>query len=440
MYPFPAPDAFNTSYSRVSDVKREILFGENILTNQPPRGSAGSPIFTLPLTENRSIAFDERTFSRHLLLNGSSGCGKTNVLYAIASGIMQQSDVLFLFDPKGDFKQEFYDPNNPDHILIGGSDPTARVWNVYDEIRDESDAKEIANMCFAGRESQSQPFFAQSASNLTAKVWIDHMRRKTGLSNVDFYAFVQCADPKQYLDMIARHDDFAGIKTYLGNMDKRITPQALGVLGYLTSMCDDLFCPTAHSKKPRPSFSIRQLVSARGGKVVFMEYDMSRSKTISPLYQIWIDLAIQTACSMPDHCGNVYLVLEEFSTLPRISSMGTALNFGRSKGIKICAALQSTYQLYETYGESGAQALLAGFGSYFGFHSNDPASRAYTSQRFGEVYEMVSFDYMGNDTPISRNAHAVEDWHVLSLLTGQAFCDIAGYQHPFLAQFQQWKP
>lgn len=443
MYNFPKPDDLHKPYAHISNAQREILFGEDILNNQPPpTDPEKTPVFTLPLADGRSLVFDEQMLSRHLLLNGSSGCGKTNVLYSIASGIMQhlgRSDILFLFDPKGDFKREFYNPNNPDHILIGGSDPTARVWNVYEEIRDESNAKEIANMCFVGRESQHQPFFSQSASNLTSKIWIDHMRRGTGLTNADFHSFVQHADPKCYLDMIARNDDFAGMKTYLGDIDKRMSPQALGVLGYLTGMCDDLFAPRANDKQ-RAAFSIRQLIAQRGGKIVFMEYDISRSTTIAPLYQIWIDLAIRSACARPDNQGSVYLMLEEFSILPRITSMGIALNLGRSKGIKICAALQSTYQLYQTYDETAAQALLTGFGSYFGFQSNDPASRDYTSKRFGEVYETISFDYMGTHTPISRITHAVEDWHILSLSTGEAFCDIAGWQHPFRAHFQKWKP
>lgn len=438
-------------YKHIKNINRDILFGEDIMNNPVPTETAAlQSVFTLPLASGGAIGFDENTISRHLLLNGSSGCGKTNVLNYIIHGILQHvktSDIVFIFDPKGDFKKEFYDPNNPTHILIGDNSINSHIWNVYDEFRDENGqfneksnslAKELAKMFFVGRESSTQPFFSQAASNLNAKIFIDHIRQQNGLDNASFYHFVQTADPQSYLDMIARYPDFAGAKTYLGDINKKMSPQALGVLGYLTSMCDELFAPSIEKEYNAQPFSIRQLVFNRGGTIVFMEFDISHSETIAPLYQIWIDLAIKTALSMPDGHGSCYMILEEFSILPRILSMSSALNLGRSKGIKICAAIQSTYQLYQIYGEDAAQAILAGFGSYMGFLSKDPASRAYTSKRFGEVYENISFDAAGRPVNVQHTSHAVEDWEILKLKPGQAFCDMAGQQHPFCTQFKKW--
>ena len=57
----------------------QIIFGTSVLINSPP--TIRKPLFTYPgkaMSGETGFGIDENLMSRHVLLLGGAGCGKTN--------------------------------------------------------------------------------------------------------------------------------------------------------------------------------------------------------------------------------------------------------------------------------------------------------------------------------------------------------------------------
>lgn len=60
---------------------------------------------------NISLPIDEDLLSKHFLLLGGIGTGKTNTFFQIIQQIRQnmvKDDIVIIFDTKGDFYEKFY--------------------------------------------------------------------------------------------------------------------------------------------------------------------------------------------------------------------------------------------------------------------------------------------------------------------------------------------
>lgn len=86
-----------------------------------------------------TIPVGENLLSRHMLLLGGIGTGKSNAFNFMirnVRSILTEQDVAIIFDTKGDFYREFYRPGDivisNDGRATGASSPD--YWNIFGEI------------------------------------------------------------------------------------------------------------------------------------------------------------------------------------------------------------------------------------------------------------------------------------------------------------------
>ena len=451
--------------ARVPYVDQRVLMGSDIRRNAVPSQSynaADGVRFFHPATR-KGFGMTLGQLSKHLLLLGGIGSGKTNVFNLMLHqllGSMNQNDVMLIFDTKGDFARKFYNPQNPCHILIGNGRAYRRYtshWNVFQEILEnqvpmadiELSAREIAAQLFRDRGSETQPFFASAATDLVAKVIIDFVRTyyrtrdASRLHNAELVAFFRSAGIKEYSAVLQKPEnlDFRSAQMYIGDPDEPMNGQALGVFGEINSMVSDLFTGIfADGRDGLREVSMRRIVREKGRRVVFIEYDLSLGEVLGPIYRLLIDLALKEALGRATgerEPGSVYLVVDEFKLLPNLLHIDDALNFGRSLGVKVMAGLQSIQQLYDIYGESRGKSIAAGFMNSFCFQTWDTESRKYISERFGRNYSAVTYRIEGEPIRVQKDGFAVEDWDILKLGVGEAFVNMVGYE-PFIYQFPEY--
>lgn len=68
--------------------------------------------------------------------------------------------------------------------------------------------------------------------------------------------------------------------------------QSQGVLSEMYSVIRDILIGVFAE---RGGFSIRNFVRAKGGKVLFIEYDLAIGSVLTPIYRLFFDLAIKEA-------------------------------------------------------------------------------------------------------------------------------------------------
>ncbi len=449
-------------------MQRDLLFGSMLAENRPP--VCRDPVVTLHGEcdgSRAAVTLDESMIGKHMLLIGGTGCGKTNTFMHIVDqlkGRMSNNDVMIIFDTKGDYYGEFYDPAR-DRVISVDKHMSRDRWNVFREVltsgfdRDEIDTNvsEIAWGLFSESiaKNSSNPFFPNAARDMFAAI-ITALIRMTGgdeslistlMDNEYIRNFFDTLTVPVLRSLLEKHPDQSSVLTYVGDGNN---PQGLGVFAELQTVIRRVFVGAFADKG---DFSMRDFVRARGGRTLFIEYDLDRGATLTPIYKLLIDLALKEAMgsdaktrASSGRVGNVYIFCDELKLLPDLAHLEDAVNFGRSLGVKVFAGLQSIDQLTENYGEARGRSIAAGFSTVFSFRANDENTRRFTSGRYGKNYILESFiSYTSTDqTEEKRIGDVVEDWEICELDVGEAIIGLPKMVReenakPFKFKFEEYR-
>ena len=436
-------------------VGKNVIQGTAVSQNAFPE-LKGNPVLTLRGAfkgKAASFGLGEDIISKHMMLVGGTGCGKSTLFYHIVKQLKQKmtaDDVMIIFDSKGDFYSKFFTSND---CVIGNSPQyiqQSERWNIFKEILADGweerqvmmNATEICKALFEERtkSNTSNPFFPNAARDLLSAIIVTTIRLGIGdkqFIKENFYN----NRLKEFLDSCSAEaicnylDGFGDMRSVISYIEGE-SAQSQGVLAEMFSVVRDVFMGVFCEKG---KFSIRNFVRQKGGRTLFIEYDLAIGSVLTPIYKTLFDLALKEALGRTKSQGNVYLFCDEFKLLPNLQHIDDGVNFGRSLGVKVFAGLQSIEQLFEIYGPSRGRNLAAGFSSIFAFRANDVATRKYISELHGQ--NMVLEQYrMLNNTIVEekRIGSTVEDWDLNSLRVGEAIVGLP-FAPPFKFYFELYK-
>ena len=402
--------------------------------------------------KNAVLGLDEGILSKHMMLVGGTGCGKSTLFYHIIHQIKKQMtsrDVMVIFDSKGDFYSKF---KTVQDCVIGNSMQYVKEsekWNIFKEILADGwndrqimmNTQEICKSLFEERtkNNASNPFFPNAARDLLAAIIIKTIRLGKGDKNFmasNFYNlnlkdFIDASDSASLCQYMEQDGDLRSVMSYIEGGSE----QSQGVMAEMFSVVRDIFLGVFADKG---KFSMRNFVRNKGGKTLFIEYDLSIGSILTPMYRMLFDLALKEALGRTKSEGNVYLICDEFKLLPHLQHIDDGVNFGRSLGVKVFAGLQSVEQLFEIYGSSRGKNLAAGFSSIIAFRANDVTTREYVSNFHGKNIVLEQYRTLDNRiVEEKRNGNTVEDWDLNSLRVGEAIVGLPFYP-PFRFYFDMY--
>lgn len=436
-------------------VGKNVIQGTAVSKNGLPI-TAGTPSLLLKGEFNgkpASFGLGEDVISKHMMLVGGTGCGKSTLFYHIIEQLkkkMTADDVMIIFDSKGDFYSKFF---NKKDCVIGNSPQyiqQSERWNIFKEILADGwderqvmmNATEICKALFEERtkNNSSNPFFPNAARDLLAAILVTTIRLGEGEKQFvaeNFYnnrikEFLDSCSGPDICDYLDGFRDMRSVMSYI----EGDSAQSQGVLAEMFSVVRDVFMGVFCENG---KFSMRNFVRQKGGRTLFIEYDLSIGSVLTPVYKMLFDLALKEALGRTKSQGNVYFICDEFKLLPNLQHIDDGVNFGRSLGVKVFAGLQSIEQLYEIYGQSRGKNLAAGFSSIIAFRANDVTTREYISSLHGK--NMVLEQYrMLNNTMVEekRIGSTVEDWDLNNLKVGEAIVGLP-FAPPFRFYFEMYK-
>lgn len=397
--------------------------------------------------EPMRIPVGEQMLSRHLLLLGGIGTGKSNAFNFLIRNVrssLTDRDVVIIFDTKGDFYREFYQPGDVvisnDDRATGGSGPD--YWNLFGEVsiddRVEENILEIAKSFFSEKLAHTtQPFFPNAAKDLFSALLLHMVRSDQFASSRNNQALRSLFDTFSVPAMkriLQSHQDLKAMTSYI---EDEKSGQTLGVVAELQQMVREIFVGNFRKKG---GLSMRQLVRQKGGRVIFVEYDLGIGAMLTPVYRLLIDLAVKEALCRTSNEGSVYFFIDEFRLLPHLEHIDDGVNFGRSLGAKFFVGIQNIDQIAAAYGQNLARSILSGFGTTLAFRVNDAGSREYIKGLFGRNIKLQTYLSAIQNRGVSeqiREGFVVEDEDITNLPVGQAIIGAPGCQ-PFRFQFKRY--
>lgn len=426
-------------------------------------GGAGIEHSTITILEGMQLrreppppdrfSFD-KLIETNILFLGGIGTGKTNAMKHLVRLFRDKNgpdDLFVFFDSKGDFLRNFYRPGDAVISTAGAAEPGGVVWNVFRDLSDDprqraQEAFEIASTVFSEdlQSAAQNMFFATAARDVFAGVMelmATNARPGAALSNAELRRMLE-GSAEEMLDLLQSSESLAGTARYLEGGETQVQ----SILAFLQPTLRKAF--SGIFREPG-DFSVRDFVRRRGGRALFIEYDISVGSGLLPVYRVLMDLAmkealgfgrerLQAMARVPD---NFYFVLDEFALLPRLSHVGDGVNFGREFGLRFLVATQNVNQVFHGYPGGSGESILSGFGTVLAFRLADRVSRALVRERYGTNRKQISTYAPVRHEGVRQTVvegNVIEDWDLSGLQQGQCIA-LVPLEPPFLLQFTEFR-
>ncbi len=307
----------------------------------------------------------------HILLSGATGTGKSQAFHQILRPARELGHRAIIPDVGGSFAERYYQPGD---VILNPFDSRSTPWSPLAEMRDEWDAKRIANSMIPDGEGSSKEWngYAQGVlSAVLARVW------ESGCgTNAELCRLLLTAPQAELKQVVSGTS--AGRLFEDGN--DRMLASVLSIVSTYVSPLTRLN-PEAGSD----AFSLRDWIDGDGKNWVFFNFTDSQFAELKPLVAASIDIAVSQTLDLPEsETRRIWFSLDEFATFGRINSISDALTKIRKKGGCVVMGLQSISQVREAYGREGAQTLLANLGTWLVLRAGDAETADYMSRYIGD--------------------------------------------------------
>ena len=308
----------------------------------------------LDLLPGLAVSRDRET--RHWLVWGSVGAGKTQTMLHLILAAIARGDGVLVIDVKGDMTATL--PGDP--LLIAPQDQRSLIWDVARDCRTKQDARELAARLIP---DSQDPMWSDAAREIVV-VCLSALQATKG----DRWTWRDLHDlgtgSAESLLALAQRFHIDAVRL-LENPDSRTTQSILSTFQAHMHVVAALSEAWADGSNRR--FSISEwLHSPTPYRPVILQHD----PRYPGLSSIWIGgmlALLASAVGSPSLTESrdrrIWIFADEFPQLPRLNNFSTFLDLGRSKGVIAVICAQDLAQLRATYGQQRADAWVGMIGT-----------------------------------------------------------------------------
>lgn len=307
--------------------------------------------------------------TRHFLVTGSTGSGKTNLIHILLSQIERERQSAIVIDQTGEMIAKYYNSERGD-IIFNPFDERGMAWDFWSDCSTREDLELFSKILIGFNrkqsESHSDPFWENAATSVFNSC-VEFLRPQNA-SIEEITHMVHSSDLK-YLRATLTGTE-AG--RYLSDDSKQTASSIVSVLSSNTKPLTYL-----RSNNEMGSFSMKKHfanIQNRSSAWLFLAAKPSSRNLTLPLIACLTELALSMLMNIGiDESRRVWMIIDELASLSKLPALPIAMNEGRKYGLCIIAGMQSLNQLYEQYGTYGGSTIFGQFGTSFFFRNTEPA-------------------------------------------------------------------
>lgn len=360
--------------------------------------------------------------TRHILVSGGSGSGKTNCFHHILPQIRDQKQRAIIVDTTGTFVEKYYRPDKD--ILLNPFDQRSVSWHPWCECKEVYDYESLAQSFIPSTHNADEDFWRNSAQAIfSSALQIKAEERKTSEllrlmlfeSLPVLYHALESTEAAPFLD-----------------------PASEKTAGSIRSVAASFVRCLKYFDDTKTPFSIRDWVlNEKDDSWLFLTATPSQRTSLNPLLSSWFSIAMRSLFQMPEDLHRrLWFVADELPKLNKLRDLEGCLTESRKFGGCALLAIQSPAQLETIYGLSTSKILIGNCATriVFSEQSSEIAyqiSRAFGEKETKEYQEAISYGAheMRDGVNISlqsRKSQVVTPTSLMSLSPNQAFVKLAG--------------
>ena len=308
--------------------------------------------------------------TKHFLVTGSTGCGKTNLIHNILPQVEKKKQPAIIIDQTGEMIAKYYNQSRGD-IIFNPFDKRAKSWDFWSDCNSLEELERFAKILFGFNRKRighsSDPFWEQSAESLF--IACTDYQRSTGDLRIEQLCSLVRGSSLGILQAKLKNTDAS---RYLESDNKTTASSILSVLAINAKPLSYLRNNTLDN-----SFSLKEHfknIDQGAGNWLFLATKPSSRELTLALIACISELAFSRLLDIGiKEDRRIWFVIDELSALGKLPSLPTLMAEGRKYGACVLSGLQSLNQLYSNYGQYEGSTIFGQFGTNFFFRNNEPA-------------------------------------------------------------------
>jgi len=306
--------------------------------------------------------------TRHFLVSGSTGSGKTNFLHNILPQVEKKKQPVVVIDQTGEMIAKYYNKERGD-IIFNPFDDRSHVWDFWADCSDDESLERFSNILMGFNRrisgSRADPFWEKSAT----EIFESAVKYKRGCNDLSI----------ERLNTLIRQTDLKVLRQKLIGtaasryLESENSVTANSILSVLTTSTK----PLAYLQdiNNQDSFSLKgyfNQVKEGSNSWLFLATKPSNRALTLPLIACLTELALAELMDIGiDEDRRIWFVLDELAALGVLPGLSPLMTEGRKYGACVLAGLQSLNQLYEYYGHHGGSKIFGQFGTLCFFRNQE---------------------------------------------------------------------
>lgn len=322
--------------------------------------------------------FDFET--EHLIIYGKTRVGKTVLMFQLMFWIRAKNAKAICLDVKLDYIAKWYDASKGD-LIFNILDERSVALNLFNEAKTLPDAEGISFSIIPEPKGSgsNEVFFCDAARAVFNGAYHNCLARDTK----------QMSELRQIIfsDTKLLHDAIE--QTKAGERGAKFISQdtsalAGSVMAVLTQYCGWMDYISDESETSK--FSLIDWVTDGKPGFLYVASNDDVEKVLRPAITLAFDLVVKKLNALPDDRNRrLYVLMDEFSSLNRLSSIVNFFTKSGGKGGVGVITSQDFPQMISAYGKEHAQTLNNSFGSVAILKTRDPDTAEYLSKGVGRT-------------------------------------------------------
>lgn len=331
-----------------------------------------------------SLPLSKRTWCRHVLISGSVGSGKTQLLYPIVRSVVRRKKKLFVLDIKGDYTAALRRA-----MILSPFDARSVYWDIAADLRDLAAASTFAS-AMVPAEQGSNSFFA-TAADLLLTGCIRTLQQRAGVrwtwADLDFLLNLSVAELAPLLE-----EHYAKAHPLLTAGDSTAANILATLSAYtrtISQLAESFGAGMDAEGRPRKRLSLVAWAqdSYEGCPTIVAQAGTDPGLTQRFLAAV-LDTLVPQIMALPDDVSDdgraIVFALDEISAVGRLKNLVPLVDKGRSKSCAVIMGVQDLAMLSASQGEAFARALPGMVGTHIYTQTQIGPTRDQWAKMLGE--------------------------------------------------------
>jgi type IV secretory pathway TraG/TraD family ATPase VirD4 len=336
------------------------------------------------------VPWPEELETRHLLIAGTTGAGKSTLIRQILPKIRLRGGRAIIMDLNGDLSRKFYAKGDK---IFNPLDRASICWNPLAEISEPKDVDTLVRAMIPKGASTDEETWRGYARDFLKTILL--RLREVG---------------ELRMDRLTHYTATAGDKDLAAFLQGGAKPSRLqeNSMVSTTKSVVKVFVQALNCAPAQSNFSIADWVR-NGTGFIFITPREDERQGLMPLIDTFMNLAVKGALSPAQGKTNqpIALVIDELSSFDFDDLQGV-LEKGRKYGLVAYAGIQNVAQLRQKYGPDGSKVLMSCFSSKVIFNPGDAETARLMADEIGE--HVVERMETSNTKNVKSGSSSTKSW------------------------------